>query len=216
MKVKICGNKDVANFTAVSELNPDLVGFIFYPKSPRYVDDSIRGSDFKSTYKELKRVGVFVDMPLDQVLEKSKVFGLDYCQLHGDESLEYTRELYAAGQKIIKVFRIGQAGFDSLELLSFEKYCDYFLFDTRTDQYGGSGKKFDWSLLNQYSGNLPFFLSGGIGPADLEALNSIEHPRFVGIDLNSKFEITPGIKDVESLKQFFTEIKNNKPYELFN
>ena len=216
MKVKICGLNNHENLQAIQVFNPDLLGFIFYEKSPRYLDLNRMEKPIQELETSAKKVGVFVDAPIDQVLAYSQLLGLDYCQLHGDESLDYVQTIKAAGLKIIKVFRIGKAGIQKQHLDAFDGLCEYFLFDTNTKNYGGSGKKFDWAIINKYKGKTPFILSGGIGPEDAALIAQVDHPMFAGVDLNSRFESEPGIKNTDSLNQFFTALKNQKSYDLFN
>ena len=196
MKLKVCGMREVTNIKTVLALKPDLMGFIFYPKSKRYVGTlSLEGIDFQSTQK----VGVFVNEPLNSLEEKVKTFGLDYVQLHGDESISYLTEVKYLGVKVIKVFRIKhQLPLD--QLFVFEQNADYFLYDTLSKEYGGSGKKFEWKILNDSPSSKPFWLSGGFSLESLKKLNSINHPGFIGIDVNSKFEDCPGIKNIELLE----------------
>ena len=196
MKLKVCGMREVTNIKTVLALKPDLMGFIFYPKSKRYVGTlSLEGIDFQSTQK----VGVFVNEPLNSLEEKVKTFSLDYVQLHGDESISYLTEVKYLGVKVIKVFRIKhQLPLD--QLLVFEQNADYFLYDTLSNAYGGSGKKFEWKILNDSPSSKPFWLSGGISIESLKKLNSINHPGFIGIDVNSKFEDYPGMKNIELLE----------------
>lgn len=216
MKVKICGLNNPENLQAIQVFNPDFLGFIFYEKSPRCLDLNRMEKPIQDLETNAEKVGVFVDAPIDQVLAYSQLLGLDYCQLHGGESLDYVKTIKAAGLKIIKVFRIGKAGIQKQQLDAFDGLCDYFLFDTNTKNYGGSGKKFDWAIVNQYKGKTPFILSGGIGPEDAALIKQVDHPMFAGVDLNSRFESEPGIKNTDSLNQFFTALKNQQSYELFN
>lgn len=216
MKVKICGLNDPENLQAIQVFNPDLLGFIFYEKSPRRLDLDRMEKPIQELETSAKKVGVFVDAPIDHVLAYCQLLGLDYCQLHGDESLDYVQTIKATGLKIIKVFRMGKVGVQTHQLDAFDGLCDYFLFDTNTKNYGGSGKKFDWSLIKQYKGNTPFILSGGIDPEDAAQVEQFDHPLFEGIDLNSRFESEPGVKNTDSLNQFFTALKNQKSYDLFN
>ena len=195
MRLKVCGMREVVNIKSVLELKPDLMGFIFYPKSKRFVKTlSLDGIDFQSTQK----VGVFVNEPLDSLKAKVKTFGLDYVQLHGDESLSYLAEVKYLGVKVIKVFRIKhQLPVD--QLLAFEQDADFFLYDTLSHEYGGSGERFEWKILNDSPSSKPFWLSGGFSLESLKKLNSINHPGFIGIDVNSKFEDYPGMKNIELL-----------------
>ena len=195
MRLKVCGMREVTNIKSVLQLKPDLMGFIFYPKSKRFVKTlSLDGIDFQSTQK----VGVFVNEPLDSLKAKVKTFGLDYVQLHGDESLSYLTEVKYLGVKVIKAFRIKhQLPVD--QLLAFEQDADFFLYDTLSHEYGGSGERFEWKILNDSPSSKPFWLSGGLGLNSLKKLKSINHPGLIGIDVNSKFEDYPGMKNIELL-----------------
>jgi len=196
MKLKVCGMREVANIKSVLAIKPDYMGFIFYPKSKRFVDElPLAGIDFGTTQK----VGVFVNEPLDSLAEKVKKFGLDYVQLHGDESLSYLVAVKYLGVKVIKVFRI-QDELPIHEILAFEQEADYFLYDTLSIEYGGSGKKFLWDILNDSPSSKPFWLSGGLSIENLKAAGLIHHPGFIGIDVNSKFESHPGMKNIELLR----------------
>lgn len=196
MKLKVCGMREVTNIKSVLALKPDLMGFIFYPKSKRFVDElSIEGIDFGTTQK----VGVFVNEPLDSLAEKVKEFSLDYVQLHGGESLSYLVAVKQLGVKVIKVFRI-QDELPTHEILVFEQEADYFLYDTLSLEYGGSGKKFHWNILNDSPSSKLFWLSGGLSLESLKSLGLIHHPGFIGIDVNSKFESHPGMKNIELLR----------------
>ena len=209
MKVKICGLNNPENLQAIQVFKPDLLGFIFYEKSPRCLDLNRMEKPIQELDTNAKKVGVFVDAAVEKVLAYSQLLGLDYCQLHGDESLDYAKTIKATGLKIIKVFRIGKAGIQKQQLDAFDGLCDYFLFDTNTKNYGGSGKKFDWTIINQYKGKTPFILSGGIGPEDAALIEQVDHSMFAGIDLNSRFESEPGLKNTDSLNQFFTALKKS-------
>ena len=134
-------------------------------------------------------------------------FELDYVQLHGNESPEYCRSLHTAGLKIIKAFSIARPK-DLTRVYEYEKECDLFLFDTKCEQYGGSGNQFDWSILHAYDGDVPFLLSGGISPHSVNALKEFKHPRLAGYDLNSRFELKPGKKDTERIRTFLNELKS--------
>lgn len=199
MIIKVCGLKSEQNLLDISALDIDMVGYNFYEPSPRYVQNKL-----PNISSHIKKVGVFVNASESFILQKVKEYNLDYAQLHGDENPEFCTKIKAC-IPVIKVFRVKDQ-LDMNFLNSFD-FCDFFLFDTATKQYGGSGKKFDWSLLNEFDINVPFLLSGGIGPEDLDDILKISHPKFVGIDINSKFEISPGLKDVDKLKFFVDEIK---------
>jgi phosphoribosylanthranilate isomerase len=181
---------------------------IFYPFSPRYVNSQAT-ADTVVSLKETGRVGVFVNERLEVVLRKSSLYHLDFLQLHGNETPEYLsalKKLVPGNIRFIKAFSIRSA--KDLDLTTeYEGHCDYFLFDTPTGGYGGSGLTFDWNILHNYAGATPFLLSGGIAPDSMEALDKFQHPRWAGVDLNSKFETAPGYKDDALLTDFIKNIK---------
>ncbi|WP_294083014.1 phosphoribosylanthranilate isomerase [Proteiniphilum sp. UBA5384] len=198
MIIKVCGMREASNILEVEHLGTDWMGFIFYPKSPRYV-----GETLPYIPENVKRVGVFVNEDHERVLALAEKNRLDILQLHGDESPEICQKLREKGFLMVKAFGIAtDKPFPSELIGQYEGCCDYFLFDTKTDLYGGSGKKFGWALLEEYRGETPFLLSGGISPKDVEAVKGFSHPRCVGIDLNSGFEIEPTVKDVQLLQEF--------------
>lgn len=201
MIVKVCGMRESENIREVEQADVDWMGFIFYPKSPRYVD---KLPDYLP--KSLKRIGVFVNESIENILETVKLFQLDFVQLHGDESPEICDEMGDNGLKIIKAFSI-ENKFPTEKVSAYYGKCDYFLFDTKTSKYGGSGKKFNWDILSEYHGETPFLLSGGISPDDIDTVKSFSHPKCIGIDINSKFEIGPALKDAELAKQFIDKIR---------
>lgn len=197
--------RDADNIRELDEARiADWMGFIFFEKSKRHVSEV-------PAYlpKNSKRVGVFVNYSVDEIAEKVKDFGFNLVQLHGNESPEFCDELknkLGNEVKIIKMFQISSK--EDLEPTSrFEPYVDYFLFETKCDSYGGSGKKFDWEILDDNPCFTPFILTGGIGPEDVEKVKAFHHPLCEGIDLNSKFELSPAYKDIEALKQFINKIK---------
>ncbi|MCH2224222.1 MAG: phosphoribosylanthranilate isomerase [Crocinitomicaceae bacterium] len=197
MIVKVCGMK---NPEQVKMLDPivDYIGFIFYYGSKRYVKTTP-----SSTLA--KRVGVFVNANQSYILEMIEEHQLDIIQLHGDEPAFFCQELKEK-TSVIKAFGIDES-FNFSKLSAYEKVVDYFLFDTNTSQYGGSGRKFNWELLNQYSLDVPFLLSGGISPDSIKSIKEINHPQFTGIDLNSGFENQPADKNISILKPFIDAIK---------
>lgn len=206
MLVKVCGMRQADNIAQLSMLKPDYVGFIFYKESLRYAGEIVTPELLSSHLKEVKKVGVFVNADEKEVLKTSQYFGLDVAQLHGNESPKMCAALKANGLEVWKVFHPKNEDV----LLQTEKYegvCDFFLFDTPSVQYGGSGEKFDWSFLPKYKGNTSFFLSGGIGPDDLQEVLKIAHPKLVGLDLNSRFEILPAIKDIPLLAKFIAQLR---------
>ena len=186
--------REAENIREVEALGIDMMGFIFWPKSSRYVSQR---PDYLP--KRVKRVGVFVDEDLEQVKRLAEDYGLDYIQLHGQESPSYIFQL--RGLHVIKAFNISTAE-DLLQTQPYEGLVDYFLFDAKGKSVGGNGEKFNWDVLDAYQGNTPFLLSGGIGPDDTERVNAFHHPKCIGIDLNSRFELSPGLKDVAKLKEF--------------
>ena len=196
--VKVCGMTDGDNIRAVEALGVDLIGFIFYSHSPRFV------SRVPSYLPErARRAGVFVDEGYDGIMRARDSFGLEYVQLHGSESPELGLRLRAGGVRVVKAFGIdADACVLPSTLRDWEDACDLYLFDTRTTACGGSGRSFDWRVLDGYGGSIPFLLSGGIGPESIGEVKSIEHKMFAGIDLNSRFESAPGMKDVSKLAAF--------------
>ena len=232
MIIKVCGMRDAANIRAVDGLPVDLMGFIFWPRSSRYVS---RRPDYLPT--RCKRVGVFVDADIPDVLRHVSDYALDYVQLHGSESPAYLRQLRAAlpaaapslppaapsladgapsladggFPAIIKAFSIATAS-DLRQTSAYHGLADLFLFDTKGLSAGGNGRKFDWSVLSAYAGPTPFLLSGGIGPADagllrqLPLLDGFPVEHCAGIDLNSRFELAPGLKDIHLLQDFIKTI----------
>lgn len=217
MIIKVCGMRDPENIREVGGLGVDWIGLIFFAGSPRKIMENgklkiengdRRYSDFQFSIlnSQLKRVGVFVNASLEEMMETATAFQLDYLQLHGNETPEDCHALQKRGYSLIKAFSVATAG-DLERTSAYEGRVDYFLFDTKCDNYGGSGKQFDWSILEAYHGETPFLLSGGLRPESAHAIRSFHHPRLAGIDLNSGFEIEPGLKDVEKLKRFIHDIK---------
>ena len=210
--------RDADNIRDISALGVDMIGLIFYPPSPRYVQQFSSGAGIIPDYapdmgKTPLRVGVFVDDMPQNIVTRVYNYKLDYIQLHGNEPRETLENLRATIDpdikpkiKIIKAMTVGSAG-------DIKKYKEYvgaaglFLFDTKCKTVGGSGELFDWQVLQAYDGDVPFLLSGGIGPDDAERIKNFHHPKCIGIDLNSKFEIEPALKDVEKLKQFLVKVK---------
>lgn len=224
MKIKVCGMRDAHNISAVNELGIDMMGLIFWPNSPRYVkntkvnagiipDIPATLSDKEINQKRPALVGVFVDDMIQNIITNVYNYHLDYIQLHGNESAIYIDNLKRTlipdiqpNIKIIKALNIREAD-DVKRWRDYNGCADILLFDTKSIQKGGSGYKFDWTLLSQYHGNIPFILSGGIGPDDSNAIKQFHHPMCIGIDVNSKFETEPGMKDVKKLKEFIKQIK---------
>ena len=202
MKLKVCGMKLENNISEISKLNPDFMGFIFWPKSKRFFNEkSIRISN------KINKVGVFVNQDYDFIIDKINNFELDFVQLHGEEDYQFCKKIKTQC-KLIKVFNIG-SDFDFEILNSFESVCDYFLFDTKGDSYGGNGIKFDWKLLKKYPSKKPFLLSGGIDLKDFTEILKIKELKIplIGIDINSKFEFEPGLKNIKKVKELIKKMK---------
>jgi phosphoribosylanthranilate isomerase len=216
MKLKVCGMKFPENIEIVAQLKPDYLGFIFYKKSPRHFKGKM-----PEISRDIKKVGVFVYSKLNKILNKALKYNLDAIQLHGEEDAAFCKKLKQAlcdiqGEEriqnpveIIKVFSVGYT-FDFSVLEEFEEVCDYFLFDTKGKKKGGNGIAFDWKLLEKYPSKKPFFLSGGIGLEEIETLKDFFLKDIskwcYALDVNSKFEIKPGWKDVEKLQEFKNRI----------
>lgn len=196
MLIKVCGMRQSENIRAVEATGPDWMGFIFHPRSPRYVAAA-------PTYlpQRCRRVGVFVNAPAAEINRQVATFSLDLVQLHGDETPAQCAALRRQGLRIIRALRIATAD-DARRATDYAESADYLLFDTPSAAYGGSGLRFDWACLDAYDGPLPFLLSGGIGMDALPALRHFHHPRCAGLDLNSRFETAPALKDAAALKDF--------------
>lgn len=213
---------DSANIADVVKAGADWIGMIFHPKSPRYVTmiPSFAGiipdradTGAQSALGKVKRVGVFVDAMAQDIITRVVNYDLDYIQLHGSETPTLMRNLRATldpdihpGIKLIKAISVADES-DLRQCEQYEGVADLFLFDTRCPSHGGSGRQFDWSVLQAYRGQTPFLLSGGIGPDDAEAIKSFSHPQMIGIDINSRFETAPAVKDAEKIRTFINEIK---------
>lgn len=224
MKIKVCGMRDPENIHAVKELGIDFLGLIFWPKSSRYVKDiTVRAGNIpdiptelgmtKSQERQPATVGVFVNEMPQTVVTHAYNYKLDYIQLHGEESPTYIDNLKRTlipdimpEIKVIKALSIREAD-DVKRWRQYKDHTDLILFDTKCDCVGGSGKQFDWSVLEGYDGDIPFLLSGGIGPEDAERVKRFSHPMCIGIDINSRFEIAPAMKDISKLRTFINEIQ---------
>lgn len=199
MIIKVCGMRDADNIRALEALGIDWMGLIFWPRSSRCV---ARRPDYLP--RNIQRVGVFVDATPEEVRQHVSDYQLDLVQLHGHESPDFVRSLKP--HKVIKAFNIASPD-DLLQTKPYEGVADYFLFDTKGPSAGGNGEKFDWAVLSAYDGATPFLLSGGIGPGDAEAVAAFSHPKCIGIDLNSRFETAPALKDITKLKEFITQLR---------
>jgi phosphoribosylanthranilate isomerase len=209
LAVKICGMTDSCNTLAAVELRPQFLGFIFYKGSPRYAEDKLDPEILRKIPGTISRTGVFVDAGADTISESISKYSLDCIQLHGNEEPGLCLELKEKGVRIIKAFSTSD-GTDLEQCHRFIGCTDFFLFDTRSNDHGGSGKKFNWEILNDYKLKHPFFLSGGIGPEDADEIFTVKNPWFYGVDLNSRFESEPGFKDIWKLKNFIREIKKRE------
>lgn len=199
--IKVCGMREAENIREVEALGIDVIGFIFWPKSSRCVSTR---PDYLPV--NAKRAGIFVNEDIEQVRRIAVDYALDIIQLHGNESPEYVRNL--RNWKVIKAFNI--ASEEDLEsTVIYDGAVDYFLFDTKGKAVGGNGEKFDWEVLASYNGQTPFILSGGIGPDDTERVRTFYHPQCIGIDLNSRFELSPGLKDITALRRFLSQLPHN-------
>ena len=211
LKIKVCGMRDPENVSGVVAAEPDYLGLIFYPKSKRFVGFEASVELLALIPDSVKKVGVFVDEAQDKVLEISRNWALNVVQLHGNESPEYCRQIQEKGWTVFKAFAVDE-NFDFEILKNYSGVCESFLFDTKGQLPGGTGHKFNWQLLENYSGETPFFLSGGIGPDDLDAIRHFAHPRWRGLDVNSGFEISPALKDLEKVRKFINEIRKNNQF----
>ena len=209
MIIKVCGMRDADNIRQVEALGVDWMGFIFYNRSPRHVSEIPAYLPVNA-----KRVGVFVNEEPAAVSRLVRESGLSIVQLHGTEDAAYIGRIRALcpGITIVKALNIATAD----DLKQADRYCgmaDYLLFDTKAQLAGGNGTRFDWSVLDSYKGTLPFILSGGIGPDDADRINGFSHPMMAGIDLNSRFELSPGLKNPDALKSFLTDLKIDSQQE---
>lgn len=203
MIIKVCGMKDYNNIGEALSLDIDMIGFIFYSGSKRYFGEN----RIPDTDKNINKVGVFVNQTEEEILETCKTYKLDTIQLHGSESTTLCKVLKNFGYNIIKAFSVCES-FDFKEINKYRRYIDYALLDTKHVDFGGSGNKFDWSLLSKYNCNIPFILSGGIDISDIDIIKQIKIPQFIGIDLNSRFESNYGYKKIKKLKKFINLVKD--------
>ena len=198
-----------ANISEIASLKPDYMGFIFYEKSPRSVINENIAEVVKSLPKTINKTGVFVNESVDIILNYCKTYDLNSVQLHGNETIQDCMELKKSNLEIIKAFQL-HADFDFSSLLPYANHCDHYLFDTASQNYGGSGASFDWQVLKKYTQEKTFFLSGGIGLDNIEEALKIKHNMLVALDINSKVEEYPGFKSVTKTKTVFNKIKTNE------
>ena len=208
MKIKICGIKQKENLQEIIKLKPDFIGFNFYPVSPRFIDNCLSPVDLAVIPRNIKKTGVFVNQDEYEISGIQWKYGLDYVQLHGDETPEVCKGLQSSGVRVIKAFRVDE-NFEFKELSYYIPFCDFFLFDALTEKFGGSGHKFDWGLLHKYDLGHPFFLSGGIAPEDAPGIRELSFSALAGVDINSRFEIQPGVKNILKLSEFMNSVRSS-------
>jgi len=205
LKLKVCGMRNSKNITALSTIQPDFIGFIFHKKSLRNISETM----LMDTPKRISRVGVVVNETAAFILAKIDQYNLDYIQLHGTETPEFCNEIKKLGVGVIKAFNVSEK-FKFSSLATYDTVCDYFLFDAFGKQAGGNGITFNWELLSKYQGKTPFLLSGGIHETMVDELQKIRHPQFIGVDINSGFELAPALKNIEKIKCFSEGIRGTK------
>lgn len=210
MNIKVCGITEMKQLNQLDGLDIDFAGLNFYKESSRYVVGKISGKEIKAADLDIKKVGVFVNASYDDIMKTVEDYALDVVQLHGDESPDLCEEL-SGETEVIKAFRIGTTNDVNIDRLvqRFDAVCDYYLFDTmgQKETFGGTGQQFDWSILSKAKIEKPFFLSGGIGLDDAPRIKAFQHPDFYAVDINSRFEKSPGIKDMALLLQFKQALK---------
>ncbi|MGM0532598.1 MAG: phosphoribosylanthranilate isomerase [Bacteroidota bacterium] len=210
MKLKVCGLTNKENILEIlRDIHPDYMGFIFYEHSSRFMDNKLDAGFVSSLPAAIQKTGVFVDATEEYILNRSKQYGLNTLQMHGNETPGFCRKFMDQGYEVIKVFNIHKA-FDMYTMDEYRESCDFFLFDTAGKLKGGTGVKFNWDILHQYTLNKPYFLSGGVAPGDETNIKSIKDPRLYAVDINSRFEISKGIKNADQVKQFYNTLKNNE------
>lgn len=207
MKAKICGLRDAENIKDILEMQPDYVGFIFYPKSPRYSNPDDLVEITSNWASSTKKIGVFVNEKPQTIVEIANKLTLDYVQLHGNESIEEVKFLKEKNINVIKAFSVNEQ-FDFSCLADYENHTDYFLFDTATPNYGGSGQSFDWSILKENSIQKPFFLGGGLRAESISIIEALELNNLHALDFNSKLEKEPGVKHTELTRTILNQVKS--------
>ncbi len=208
MNTKVCGITQLKQLQQLDGLDIDFAGLIFFKDSPRYVGDKIKGDDLKNSDFDLKKVGVFVNADYDEIMKVVEDYGLDVVQLHGDESPDLCEEL-SEDVEVIKAFKVKDSKVSIDEMVAdYDEVCDYYLFDTASSEMeGGTGKQFDWKVLSKAKIEKPFFLSGGIGVDDVAQVKNFKHPDYYAVDINSKVEKEPGVKDMGLVLQFRQGLK---------
>jgi phosphoribosylanthranilate isomerase len=202
MKIKVCGMRLASNIKELGTLKIDFIGFIFYNKSSR----NVAKLPVIDLSENIQRVGVFVNASEAEIEQRAQEFSLDYIQLHGDESPEFCEKLQKKGFSLFKAFAVDDH-FDFKVLEAYEACCSYFLLDAKGKSYGGNGIQFDWRVLDQYASKKPFFLSGGIDLNSIQSVLNLELPQLYGIDVNSKFELSPALKDIPKIKELVKKVK---------
>ncbi|UCH14197.1 MAG: phosphoribosylanthranilate isomerase [Bacteroidales bacterium] len=206
INIKVCGMRDENNIRELVKINPDYIGFIFYPKSKRFVGENFNLKILDYIPERIKKVGVFVKASKEFILEKINMFRLDFIQLHGGESSEFCRELDSEGIPVIKAFSVNEE-FDFNTINPFKPYCKYFMFDTQCSTYGGSSTKYNWNIFSGYDNEKPFFLSGGISDEDSDLIRDLKNLNIHAVDINSRFEKEPGLKDISKIRKFIKNLK---------
>lgn len=200
IKLKVCGLKHKNNVYAAISTGIAYVGFIFYEQSPRYVVGTLYPEDVWFLPDEVEKIGVFVNASVEEITKYAKLYQLDLIQLHGNETPEMCAAIRNQGYSVIKAFGLDDT-FDFTQLQSYTKDVDFFLFDTKSPQHGGSGESFNWEMLKAYSHDIPVFIGGGVGVSNLEELLQHDFPFLHAVDMNSRLEIEPGLKDINQVEE---------------
>jgi phosphoribosylanthranilate isomerase len=210
MNIKVCGITQLSQLQELDAVGIDFVGLNFYKESPRYVAGKISAGDIKDADFDIRKVGVFVNENLNKVMKTVEEYSLDIVQLHGDETPEYCKRL-SEDVEVIKAFRInGEIKNVESLIKKYDDACDYYLFDTggQREGLGGTGVQFDWEVLRNSRIEKPFFLAGGIGLSDVVKVKTFDHPDFFAVDINTRFEVSPGVKDLDLIKMFTQVLRN--------
>ncbi len=208
MKIKVCGVTQIEQLKQLDELGIDYAGLIFYERSPRYVLNKLRSEAVYKLELKIQKVGVFVNTSEEDIMTQIELYGLDIVQLHGDETPAFCKHTSNA-VSVIKAFRITKNNEQNIDWMikPYEDVCDYYLFDTnRKGAYGGTGEKFDWKIFKNNKIYKPFFLSGGIGLNDIDKIKMFHHPFFYALDVNSKVEVSEGIKNIQAITELVNQL----------